>query len=33
MLDRAPAELREALVIGSPGPHDFSIPVALLQGS
>jgi ubiquinone/menaquinone biosynthesis C-methylase UbiE len=33
MLDRAPAEVREALVIGSPGPYDFSMPVALLQGS
>jgi SAM-dependent methyltransferase len=33
MLDRAPAEAREALRIGSPGPHDFSMPVALLRGS
>ncbi len=33
MFDRAPAEVREALVIGSPGPYDFSMPLALLQGS
>jgi ubiquinone/menaquinone biosynthesis C-methylase UbiE len=33
MLDRAPAEVREALAIGSSGPYDFSMPVALLQGS
>jgi ubiquinone/menaquinone biosynthesis C-methylase UbiE len=33
MLDRAPAEVREALAIGSPGPYDFSMPLALLQGS
>ena len=33
MLDRAPAEVREALAIGSPGPHDFSMPLALLQGT
>jgi ubiquinone/menaquinone biosynthesis C-methylase UbiE len=33
MFDRAPAEAREALLIGSPGPYDFSMPVALLQGS
>jgi len=33
MFDRAPAEVREALAIGSPGPYDFSMPLALLQGS
>jgi ubiquinone/menaquinone biosynthesis C-methylase UbiE len=33
MLDRAPAEAREALAIGRPGPYDFSMPVALLRGS
>jgi ubiquinone/menaquinone biosynthesis C-methylase UbiE len=33
MLDRAPAEVREALGIGSPGPYDFSMPLALLQGT
>jgi len=33
MLDRSPAEAREALAIGSPGPYDFSMPVALIQGS
>ncbi len=33
MLDRAPAEVREALAIGSPGPYDFSMPLALIQGS
>jgi ubiquinone/menaquinone biosynthesis C-methylase UbiE len=33
MLDRAPAEAREALAIGRPGPYDFSMPLALLQGS
>jgi ubiquinone/menaquinone biosynthesis C-methylase UbiE len=33
LMDRAPAEAREALVIGRPGPYDFSMPVALLQGT
>jgi len=33
LMDRSPVEAREALVIGSPGPYDFSMPVALLQGS
>jgi ubiquinone/menaquinone biosynthesis C-methylase UbiE len=33
LFDRAPAEAREALGIGSPGPYDFSMPAALLQGS
>jgi len=31
MLDRAPAEVRDALAIGSPGVHDLSIPVALIE--
>jgi ubiquinone/menaquinone biosynthesis C-methylase UbiE len=33
LFDRAPAEVREALVIGRPGPYDFSMPVAMLQGA
>jgi ubiquinone/menaquinone biosynthesis C-methylase UbiE len=33
LMARSPVEAREALVIGSPGPYDFSMPVALLQGS
>jgi ubiquinone/menaquinone biosynthesis C-methylase UbiE len=33
LFDRAPAEVREALAIGRPGPYDFSMPLALLQGS
>ena len=33
MFDRAPAEVRQALAIGSRGPYDFSMPLALLQGS
>jgi ubiquinone/menaquinone biosynthesis C-methylase UbiE len=33
MLERSPAEAREALAIGTPGPYDFSMPVALLQGT
>jgi hypothetical protein len=32
-MDWSPAEVREALAIGRPGPYDFSMPVALLQGS
>ena len=33
LMDRSPAEAREALAIGRPGPYDFSMPVAFLQGS
>lgn len=33
MFERAPAEAREALAIGTPGPYDFAMPVALLQAS
>jgi ubiquinone/menaquinone biosynthesis C-methylase UbiE len=33
LFDRAPAEVREALRIGSPGPHDFSMPLAMLEGA
>jgi ubiquinone/menaquinone biosynthesis C-methylase UbiE len=33
LMDRSPVEVREALAIGRPGPYDFSMPVALLQGS
>ncbi len=33
LMDRSPAEAREALAIGRPGPYDFSMPVALLQGT
>ncbi len=33
LMDRSPAEAREALAIGRPGSYDFSMPVALLQGS
>ena len=33
MLDRSPAEVREALALGSPGAYDFAMPVALIQGS
>jgi ubiquinone/menaquinone biosynthesis C-methylase UbiE len=33
LMDRSPAEVREALAIGRPGPYDFSMPVAFLQGS
>ena len=28
-MDRSPVETREALVIGNPGPYDFSMPVVL----
>ena len=33
LMDRSPVEVREALAIGRPGPYDFSMPVALLQGT
>jgi hypothetical protein len=33
LLDRAPEEAREALAIGRPGPYDFAMPLALIQGS
>jgi ubiquinone/menaquinone biosynthesis C-methylase UbiE len=33
MFDRAPAEVREALAIGKPGPYDFAMPLAMLQGT
>jgi ubiquinone/menaquinone biosynthesis C-methylase UbiE len=33
LFDRAPAEARDALRIGTPGPYDFSMPVAMLQGT
>jgi len=33
LLDAAPSEAREALAIGSPGAHDFSLTTALLAGA
>jgi ubiquinone/menaquinone biosynthesis C-methylase UbiE len=32
LLERAPVEVRDALAIGSPGVHDLSIPVVLIEG-
>jgi ubiquinone/menaquinone biosynthesis C-methylase UbiE len=33
LFDRAPIEVREALAIGKPGPYDFAMPLALIQGT